>query len=780
MSKMPAKKKSCFQITSVTQAQVAASSATDDTESLDDPDESRTEDVLSEIFDMSRADYEPEVCDRSSSEETLNHVGEQEAPGVIPQVGQLPALSGPANEGFATRKVGVAGSHVSQQTLGTGSSSDLPTISQSRLVQQPAPVTSGVATNVSVSTSQPVVTSSTPTSTTSTTSCSSRFRVIKLDHGTGEPFRRGRWTCTEFYEKDSEGNTVVNRTADNIRHANALDPSADRDSGLGLTGGSVVAPATLSGQGLDSIVDAAALSASHIHPVDTLLQQQQLHHQNYNMGQPGTATANAFPTNKPVAVSVQQPALGTIQPAAPQNLLVGFNGLPQTGIHIQKSHSVPPAAQTQPLAYSLQQQQPILQHLPLGHHLSNQPPGLPQNQADYYQHHQPVMEAVVSAGQTLSMTSLSVGQPMGQGPSPVMTPAAGVPMQGQVGELAAAEGGVPLPLSQPAPGLMGAGIGGVGASMLLGRASTLQQPVCQYAPTGMPQPLGLHSMPPSAQNVPTAIVAVTTSIDGMPTTVPSASNTAAAVPATMSNLTAFLLSGQQAPTARNGGGVQDLLAAGFDQVEEGSRKVEGLATAQPPSIAEKNLMKTPEGLHQADNPSVNSLFGIPIQMEWDEDSASGASVVAIDNKIEQAMDLVKSHLMYAVREEVEVLKEQIKELFERNSMLERENAVLKSLANSDQLSQLSVRPADTNSSCSTTPQQGVGQGQPQLQLQAPPQAQLQAQPPLQAQSQQLQTQPQVLLQLQSQQLQPLSQPQLQLDTSQPPPSQQPQPNFNSA
>lgn len=44
--------------------------------------------------------------------------------------------------------------------------------------------------------------------------------------------------------------------------------------------------------------------------------------------------------------------------------------------------------------------------------------------------------------------------------------------------------------------------------------------------------------------------------------------------------------------------------------------------------------------------------------------------------------------MYAVREEVEVLKEQIKELFERNSVLERENAVLKSLANSEQLNQL--------------------------------------------------------------------------------------------
>lgn len=54
---------------------------------------------------------------------------------------------------------------------------------------------------------------------------------------------------------------------------------------------------------------------------------------------------------------------------------------------------------------------------------------------------------------------------------------------------------------------------------------------------------------------------------------------------------------------------------------------------------------------------------------------------------------MKSHLMYAVREEVEVLKEQIKELVERNSLLERENALLKSLSNNEQLSQLSSQQA---------------------------------------------------------------------------------------
>ncbi|XP_059417533.1 TSC22 domain family protein 1-like isoform X4 [Carassius carassius] len=72
-------------------------------------------------------------------------------------------------------------------------------------------------------------------------------------------------------------------------------------------------------------------------------------------------------------------------------------------------------------------------------------------------------------------------------------------------------------------------------------------------------------------------------------------------------------------------------------------------------------------------------------------SSSGASVVAIDNKIEQAMDLVKSHLMYAVREEVEVLKEQIKELIERNSQLEQENNLLKNLASPEQLAQFQAQ-----------------------------------------------------------------------------------------
>ena len=46
------------------------------------------------------------------------------------------------------------------------------------------------------------------------------------------------------------------------------------------------------------------------------------------------------------------------------------------------------------------------------------------------------------------------------------------------------------------------------------------------------------------------------------------------------------------------------------------------------------------------------------------ESASGINQGTIDNRIEQAMDLVKSHLMNAVRSEVEELKEKIIKLEE--------------------------------------------------------------------------------------------------------------------
>ncbi|XP_037121284.1 TSC22 domain family protein 1 isoform X4 [Syngnathus acus] len=104
-------------------------------------------------------------------------------------------------------------------------------------------------------------------------------------------------------------------------------------------------------------------------------------------------------------------------------------------------------------------------------------------------------------------------------------------------------------------------------------------------------------------------------------------------------------------------------------------------------MREKGLARA-GGAQGRDAMAVKLLFW---ELEKHLKSSSGASVVAIDNKIEQAMDLVKSHLMYAVREEVEVLKEQIKELMERNTQLEQENNLLKTLASPEQMAQFQAQ-----------------------------------------------------------------------------------------
>lgn len=51
-------------------------------------------------------------------------------------------------------------------------------------------------------------------------------------------------------------------------------------------------------------------------------------------------------------------------------------------------------------------------------------------------------------------------------------------------------------------------------------------------------------------------------------------------------------------------------------------------------------------------------------------------------------DLVKRHLMYAVREEVEILKQQIGEMMERIGQLEYENTILRSEAKPETLNKL--------------------------------------------------------------------------------------------
>merc|ERR1711936_1143815 len=67
-------------------------------------------------------------------------------------------------------------------------------------------------------------------------------------------------------------------------------------------------------------------------------------------------------------------------------------------------------------------------------------------------------------------------------------------------------------------------------------------------------------------------------------------------------------------------------------------------------------------------------------------SASGASQGSIDHRIEQAMDLVKSHLMAAVRTEVDELRDKISKLEDTVSFLSRENEFLRAHVSPEVLS----------------------------------------------------------------------------------------------
>ena len=275
------KKKSGFQITSVTSAQINVSgnnSLADDTESYDDMDESHTEDLSSsDMLDVSvsRA-TDTGVPERSSSDETLNSLHGVDTPGLaspneplhphsIPQGSQTPTtiVNGTMNQqhsqshqhhsdglgggelpllpiaplaSSSPSMASKAGPSKSQRTPGLDN-----TKPASGTSQPLTPIVGGAATdahllgsvnisNVTGATAAAALPSGSagfdntnisghvpsggggtgPSAaapnthsqhTQTQTATGSRFRVVKLDTNS-EPFRKGRWTCTEYYEKE--------------------------------------------------------------------------------------------------------------------------------------------------------------------------------------------------------------------------------------------------------------------------------------------------------------------------------------------------------------------------------------------------------------------------------------------------------------------------------------------------------------------------------------------------------------------------------------------------
>lgn len=270
------KKKSGFQITSVTSAQINVSgnnSLADDTESYDDMDESHTEDLSSsDMLDVSvsRA-TDTGVPERSSSDETLNSLHGVDTPGLvspneplhphsIPQGSQqhTSMVNGTMPHHYYPQQHSQSQHHHSDSLGGGEASLSTPPVATSSpaMVSKPGPGqpqrppvdntkaaggrsqpvapephlqggmnVSNVASvtvppsgpagfdNTSVSGqvasagggTGPTAAAAAPNTqsqhTQTQTATGSRFRVVKLDTNS-EPFRKGRWTCTEYYEKD--------------------------------------------------------------------------------------------------------------------------------------------------------------------------------------------------------------------------------------------------------------------------------------------------------------------------------------------------------------------------------------------------------------------------------------------------------------------------------------------------------------------------------------------------------------------------------------------------
>ncbi|KAL3999620.1 cytoglobin [Sarotherodon galilaeus] len=692
------KKKSGFQITSVTSAQINVSgnnSLADDTESYDDMDESHTEDLSSsDILDVSVSKAtDTGVPERSSSDETLNSLHGVDTPGLvspneplqphsIPQGSQhhpsmvngtvhhqyypqqhsqahhhhsdslgggeasLPTLpiaplassspsiaskvglnqpqrppavfnntktAGGASQPAASVVGGAATDPLVQGSVNISTVSAVaaaPGFDNTNMGGQVAPVGGGTGPSAAAAAAPPPPPSTQAHHTQTQTATGSRFRVVKLDTNS-EPFRKGRWTCTEYYEKE-------------VPHPSTAEAPK---------GAEVVADPEAGNAGISPGV-------ATVQPPHTV-QPYQPPSQDFTSPQAMQSPLQGLAQTTPVTyVSPQEVVVGkpavpvSIPPASPQVT-------PQTGV------SQPPLVKPQQVPYCVDPHQPQPQG---GYPAPQLQTGV--RQPDFIQPTAP-FQTQVQPPLPHATTIVSV------------TPLPGVTVQ------------QPVSITQQLPH-HGQVAPSATATIAAGQPQTLSAPP---QPQPHPQP---QIQPPSAGTIP---IAPTHGTSYMPLTALQADlqpiltpgTTFTHVPAGGSAITASQLEDAQKLLLQHQGllGLPRLgAAAGGDGVAEAGGAAGTLAHMG--MSAEASAFMVAAGLRTHHG-------------EGEEDSSSGASVVAIDNKIEQAMDLVKSHLMYAVREEVEVLKEQIKELIERNTQLEQENNLLKTLASPEQMAQFQAQ-----------------------------------------------------------------------------------------
>ncbi|XP_028382215.1 TSC22 domain family protein 1 isoform X1 [Phyllostomus discolor] len=641
----------------------------------------------------------------------------------------------------------------------------------------------------------------------------SRFRVVKLD-SSSEPFKKGRWTCTEFYEKENAvpaAESVINKVVETVK-LNPIEVTSERESTSGSSvsssvstlshytesvgSGEMGAPTVvvqqqqqqqpaLQGlalqqmdfsstgpQSISAVSIPQSVSQSQISQVQ--LQSQELSYQQKQGVQPVPlqAAINAVTGIQPSPVNVvgitstlgQQPSISSLaQPQLPYS---------QTAPPVQAPL---PGATSQQLQYG--QQSTVPTQMAPGH---SKP--LTQISTSEFVQQQPSLQKAVSSGQPssaavgagttvipmaqpqsiqLPVQSVAVqaqpvgasGQPVGQ----VQTAVSAVPTGSQIANIGQ-QTNVPTAVQQPSSQVTPAVIqqGAPPSSQIVPPAQTaiLHQGV-QTSASSLPQQLviapqsTLLTVPSQPQGVESVAQGVVSQQLPAVSPVPSASSisvtnqVSSAGPSGLSSAPTNVVPPQniaQPPATQNGNMIQSVsqppsIAANVNlplaqqislnsqfsaqslaqaigsQIEDARRPAEPSLVGLPQTICgDSGAMSAVSDGSSSSLAASASLFPLKVLplVDGEDESSSGASVVAIDNKIEQAMDLVKSHLMYAVREEVEVLKEQIKELIEKNSQLEQENNLLKTLASPEQLAQFQAQ-LQTGSPPATTQPQGTTQ-----------------------------------------------------------------------
>ncbi|OCT95567.1 TSC22 domain family member 1 L homeolog isoform X1 [Xenopus laevis] len=633
----------------------------------------------------------------------------------------------------------------------------------------------------------------------------SRFRVVKLD-SSSEPFKKGRWTCMEFYDKDnaaaaSDG-AAINKAIESIKQ-NPLEVMSEREStsgssvssnmstlshytesvGSGEMGTPSIQQPGFQGLGpqqmdlsnaIAQTIPAPSMPQSISQPQ---LAQLQMHSQDANFspqkvaGQTAQAPLNASAGGQPASVNIlgvpsslghQQPSVSTLIPQQ----------LPYTQ-QTQPIQSLP--AVPQQLQYT--HQQTTAAQMTSGHVPVIQS-SLPGNLPEYIQHPQMiqtavppmqtgstgvvntaavaqahVMQAQIQSSTAQAPAAVAQTQPVAHTPAPItatgqmlgVNPQGNLPAavpQATAPQVATSilQQNVPAPSTQVLPPPQGIQVGppGINQQVIIAPQSTLL-PAKPQSTLIDPPVQGLSSQQGPAVSPLLAAASVPT-VQQLSTSIPSALPPAAATlgpPPTVSQASAVQnvnlgQSSNQSPAIANVPVAQSISL----QMTQSSGQFAAPSLTQSVASQIENARWIMEhsmvGFSSVGaGASLEGAIGLPVSgsllplkslplstplVDGEDESASGASVVAIDNKIEQAMDLVKSHLMYAVREEVEVLKEQIKELIEKNSQLEQENNLLKTLASPEQMAQfqaqLQAGSPPSSSSCSQPPGSTPAPAQP--------------------------------------------------------------------